>query len=521
MSAQASIAAGGSRAARRLKKIVSLLLLGLGALGAALVIKMSLTRSRQPASSQAAAQALPSAAEQQLLAEHLARAIQIPTVSLSPLQRDAEASARSVQAFTALHAQLQTTFPLLHAALEREAITSDAAVPGQALLYTWRGSDSSLRPYLLAAHQDVVPVEPGSESRWQQPPFSGALADGFIWGRGALDDKFNLLAQLEAIERLLKSGYKPKRTLYIGSGHDEEVGGTGAQAIAARLAQRGVRLEFVLDEGMAVVQGMMPGTSKPVALIGLAEKGSVTVEIAVRSPGGHSSMPPTQTAAGILAAALVRLEQHQMPARLSGAPRLMFEHLAPEMPFGLRLVLTNLWLLEPVLRWQLAQKPSTHAMLRTTTAITMLEGGPKENVLPQRARAVVNFRILPGDTVASVVEHVRKTVADDRVDVQIAGSAGVEPSATSSAESPAFQRIAQSIRQSFPDALVAPSLMIGASDARSYAAVADNAYRFMPILLLPDDLARFHGTDERIAIADYARVVAFYEHFIRQNDEAR
>jgi carboxypeptidase PM20D1 len=502
------------------KKIAAAALLGIGMLGGILVTKMSLTRSRQPVLSPAATPPLHSAAEQQAWAEHLASAIRIPTVSLSPLQRDEAASARSAAALAALHAQLQVMFPALHAQLEREQIVSDPAVPGQALLYTWRGSDRSLRPYLLAAHQDVVPVEPGSESRWQKPPFSGAIADGYIWGRGALDDKFSLIAQLEAIERLVKSGYKPKRTLYLASGHDEEVGGSGAQAIAARLAQRGVRLEFALDEGMALVQGMLPGLSRPVALIGLAEKGSVTLELAVRAQGGHSSMPPIQTAAGVLAAALVQLESHQLPARLSGAPRLMFDHLAPELPLALRLIMTNLWLLEPVLRGQLEQKPSTNALLRTTTAITMLEGGPKENVLPQRARAIVNFRIVPGDSVASVLQHVRKTIADPRVEVQIVAGSGAEPSSTSSADSPAFVRLSQSIRQSFPNALVAPSLMIGASDARHYGAVADDAYRFMPIVLLPEDLARFHGTDERIAITDYARVVTFYEQFIRRSDEA-
>ncbi|MBL9005464.1 MAG: M20 family peptidase [Myxococcales bacterium] len=521
MSTETSLEQARPGGARRWKQLMVVSLIGLCALFAGLVIKMAMTRSRQPPKNPGSIAAPISSAEQQAMAEHLAAAVRIPTISLSPLQKDASAVARSAQAFTALHAYLQSTFPLLHAALEREAIASDAAVPGQALLYTWRGSDGTLPPYLLAAHQDVVPVEPGTESRWQQPPFSGALVDGHIWGRGALDDKFSLIGIMEAIERLIKSGYKPKRTLYIGSGHDEEVGGSGAQAITARLAQRGVRVEFALDEGMALVEGMLPGLSQPVALIGLAEKGSVTIEVAVRSQGGHSSMPPTQTAAGILAAALTRLETHQLPVRLSGAPRLMFEHLAPEMPPALRLLMTNLWLFEPVLHWQLAQRPSTNALVRTTTAITMLEGSPKENVLPQRARAYVNFRILPGDSVQAVLEHVRKTVADPRVEVQIAGGRGNEPSTTSSADSPAFARIAQSIRDHFPDAVVAPSLMIGASDVRHYAAVADNAYRFMPILFRPDDLARFHGTDERIAIADFARVVAFYEHFIRQNDEAR
>ncbi|PSM31290.1 peptidase dimerization domain-containing protein, partial [Haliangium sp. UPWRP_2] len=236
-----------------------------------------------------------------------------------------------------------------------------------------------------------------------------------------------------------------------------------------------------------------------------------------RAPAAISSTP-THTAAGILAQALTRIENQQMPSRLSGAPRLMFDYVAPEMAPPLRLLLTNLWLLEPVVRWQLTQQPATNALLRTTTAITMLEGSPKENVLPQRARAIVNFRILPGDTVASVLEHVRRVVADSRVEVQIAGGSGREPSPTSSATAPVFVRLAQSIRDAFPTAAVAPALMVGASDVRYYAPVADNSYRFMPLLVQPDDLARFHGTNERIGIPDYARVVSFYEYFIRQND---
>ena len=509
-----AVAAPGRRRGRQILLGLVALLLGLFA---ALTIKAALTPSRQLAARAGMAPAAIAPAEQQAMAERLAMAVRIPTVSLSPLKPDVASLAHSRQAFLALHAYLQSAFPSVHATLQREVI-EDPAVPGAALLYTWEGSDRNLQPYLLAAHQDVVPVEPGTEGRWQHPPFSGDLADGFVWGRGSLDDKFNLIAILEAMERLIKAGYKPKRTLYFGSGHDEEVGGSGAQAIVARLQQRGVRLEFALDEGMALVQGMLPGMTAPVALIGLAEKGSVTLEVAVQAAGGHSSMPPTHTAAGILAQALTRIENQQMPSRLSGAPRLMFDYVAPEMAAPLRLLLTNLWLLDPVVRWQLTQQPATNALLRTTTAITMLEGSPKENVLPQRARAIVNFRILPGDTVASVLEHVRRVVADPQVEVQIAGGSGREPSPTSSATAPAFVRLAQSIRDVFPTAAVAPALMVGASDVRYYAPVADNSYRFMPLLVQPDDLARFHGTNERIAIADYARVVSFYEYFIRQND---
>ena len=274
-----------------------------------------------------------------------------------------------------------------------------------------------------------------------------------------------------------------------------------------------------LDEGQAVVQGMLPGVTRPVALIGLAEKGYVSVEVAVAAAGGHSSMPPRHTAAGRLAQALVRIEKNQLPAHVAGAPRLMFEHVASEMPLPLRLVLTNLWLLEPVLAWGLSQGPTTNAVVRTTTAITMLEGSPKDNVLPQRARAVVNFRILPGESVGSVTAHVRRVVADPEVEVNAIPLGAREPSPTSSPDAPSFGRIANSIHAMFPDAAVAPSLMLGASDGRWYVKVTDSVYRFLPVLLQPEDLARLHGTNERIGIADFARAVGFYEHLIRGGDQ--
>jgi carboxypeptidase PM20D1 len=217
--------------------------------------------------------------------------------------------------FRELHRFLEESFPQVHHSLKREVIEE------YSLLYTWQGTDASLAPALFAGHIDVVPVESGTETEWQYPPFEGCVEEGYIWGRGALDDKVAVLGLLEAAEALLARGFQPHRTIYLAFGHDEEVGGTyGAKRIAALLQQRGVRLEFALDEGLAVTEGIIPKVSKPVAMVGIAEKGYLCLELSAESRGGHSSMPPSETAIGILSAAITRLERHPMPPRRDSRP---------------------------------------------------------------------------------------------------------------------------------------------------------------------------------------------------------
>ena len=309
---------------------------------------------------------------------------------------------------------------------------------------------------LLLAHQDVVPVAAGEETGWTHPPFAGVVADGHVWGRGALDDKASLVAILEAVERLAASGRAPRRAILLAFGHDEEVGGErGAARIAERLAERGVAPEFVLDEGMAVLADGVPGVRGLVALVGIAEKGSVTLDLEVEAEGGHSSMPPRQTAIGILAAAVARLEASPMPARLAGPARLMLEGLAPEMGFGSRLAVANLWLFRRPLERRLAASPAGNALLRTTTAATLVEGGVKENVLPRSARAAVNFRLLPGDSIRSVIEHARRAIADPRVAVKVRGGFAAEASPVAPVETAGFEAIRRSIAEVFPGAAVA------------------------------------------------------------------
>lgn len=484
-----------------------LALLALGALLAALVLVLVANTLRQ-GSRQLAVPALPRlAVDAAPVAQSLAAAVRAKTVSGLP-----DAHAEYLAALDQLQQHLRARYPRVHAALEREV------VGGHSLLYTWRGSDAQAQPVALLAHQDVVPIAPGTERLWKQPPFAGAIAGGMVWGRGTLDDKANLVTQLEAVERLLAEGFRPRRTVYLAFGHDEEVGGgQGAQAIVALLRQRGVRLGWVLDEGLVVTEGVLPGVARPIALIGLAEKGSVSLKLVASAPPGHSSMPPPApgaSAIGMLSAALERLDHHPMPGGIQGAAAAMFEVLAPELPFDQRLAMSNLWLLRPLVERTLSRGAATNAMLRTTTAMTILSAGNKENVLPGRAEAIVNFRILPGDSSRTVLEHVRRVVADERIDVQFHGEP-FEPSRLASLDTEGFRTIERAVREVFADALVAPGLMLAASDARHYDAVADASYRFMPMRFKPEDLPRVHGTDERIAVDQLADMVRFYHRLLQ------
>jgi carboxypeptidase PM20D1 len=437
------------------------------------------------------------------VAGRLAAALRFPTISYLEPGRIDDA------AFAGLRAFLETSYPLAHGMLDREIIG------GHSLLYTWPGTQPELAPVLLLSHMDVVPVEEGARGEWTHPPFAGVVADGFVWGRGALDNKTGVLGILEAVELLLAEGHRPRRTVLLAFGHDEEAGGfTGARAIATLLQERGVRPALVLDEGGFITQGVTPGIGSPVALVGVAEKGYLSLELLARSDGGHSSMPPAQTAVGVLARAVDRLQSSPFPARLDGVPLDMFTQLAPAMGFGTRAAVANLWLSRPMLERQLLAAPTTAAMLRTTTAPTMFEGSPKDNVLPIHARAVVNFRIRPGESVASVSARVRRVIDDERVVVRAIQPFLVEPSPISPSDGAAFELLRRTILQVQPDALVAPYLLMAATDARHYTGIADNVYRFLPVRITPDDLHRVHGTDERIHIDDYARIVRFFHQLL-------
>ena len=435
-------------------------------------------------------------------AERLAGSVRIPTISHEdPVAFDAGA-------FRALHAHLEASFPRVHSQLRRETVS-------HSLLYTWPGTNASLKPILLMGHMDVVPIEPGTEDKWQEKPFGGRITGGFIWGRGAIDNKSAVVGTLEAVEMLLGEGFRPARTVYLAYGHDEEVGGTsGAREIAALLKQRGVELEMVLDEGGVIGDGMLPGISGPVALVGIAEKGFVTLELSTRGAGGHSSLPPRESTVGILGSAIARLENNAMPARLEGPTRQLFDRIGPRFPVAQRMAFANLWLARALLIRRLGGNPTTNAMVRTTAAPTVFQAGTKDNVLPTLARAMVNFRILPGDCIAGVVEHVKRAVDDPRVEVRIAGRFSAEPSAVSPVDSESFRILERTIRSIAPEVIVAPYLVVVVTDSRYFGDLSQNVFRFLPLRLAPSDLARMHGTDERIAVRQYEDAIRIYRQLV-------
>ncbi len=493
-----------------MKKLLKFLGVVLLALVVIVVIRSLLTPSKQVARLAHTSEGF----DAQKLAGDLAGTIPFQTISYEGGGTE-EQRKETQQAFAALHAYLEKTFPMVYSKLDHEVVGENN------LFFTWKGSDPSLKPMLLMGHQDVVPIEAGTEQKWTQPPFSGDIADGFIWGRGTMDDKVTVVGVLEAVDLLLQKGFPPKRTVYLAFGQDEEIGTMeGTEKIAQLLKSRGVELEFVLDEGGFISTGMVPGVSAPVAMIGTSEKGYLSLELSVEVPGGHSSVPPRESSIGILSAAIRSIEKHPMPAHIGGPIGEFLEYAGGSASFPMRAVFTNMWLFGPVVKHILESSPDSNATLRTTAAATIFRAGTKDNVMPSRAGAIVNFRLLPGDTVAGVTDYVRRVIDDPRVMLQpMPGELPSEASAQSSPDSPNFKRMQRTIAQVYPVAVVAPFVFVGATDSKHYIGLTKDIYRFAPLLTTPEDVARFHGTNERVGVDNFARSADFYAQLIRNASE--
>ncbi len=486
-------------------KRITLAVLGVVAAVAAVALINTLRYVRRPAAGVTPADV---AVDAEAAARRLAAAVRFETVSHQDrgrIDRDA---------FIALHGYLEEAFPRVHASLSKEVVGE------LSLLYTWPGREPAAKPVLLMAHLDVVPVLAGTAGDWTHPPYAGVVSGGRVWGRGTLDNKSGVTAILEAVDLLLAEDFVPRQTVYLAFGHDEEIGGhQGAARIAELLASRGVELACVVDEGGFLTRGVLPGFDATIAVVGIAEKGYVSLELTAEAAGGHSSKPPRNTAVGVLARAIARLEADPFEARLDGATEAMFDHVGPTLPFARRMVFANLWLFRPLVRRILSGVPATDAMIRTTTAATMFSGSEKENVLPIRANAVVNFRILPGDTVDSVTERVIQVVDDPRVKVAPLAKPS-DPSPVSSLASPFYQRLERSIREVSPedDLIVAPYLVIAQTDSRHFAPLSDAVYRFLGARVTAGELNGFHGTDESIAVTEYARAIKVFYRFLRSDE---
>lgn len=424
-------------------------------------------------------------------ATRLAALIAVPTISAAP----------DPAALETLHRRIRDLYPLVADRLEWET------VGGGALLLTWRGG--AARPTVLMAHLDVVPV---ALQRWSADPFEGRIEEGAVIGRGALDDKGAVVAILDAVESLLAEDVVPPGDVHLCFGHDEEVAGSGARTIAALLRERGVRPGLVIDEGGAVVTGMLPGVRGPIAVVGLAEKGVATVRLTARAEGGHASVPPRRSAPGRLAAALLRVERHPQPARTNPVVARMAAALGQRLHPAVRAVVTAR-AARPLLGPALGRIGGTAgALVRTTVAVTRLSAGTADNVLAAEAGAVLNVRLAPGDRLDQVVERIRRTVRDP--DVAVALVDGHEASPVSRADGPAWERMRAAIRAAYPAALLVPYVMVQASDARWFAADCDAVYRFLPFAISAEQLAAIHGPDESIDVAALEAGVTFFRALI-------
>jgi carboxypeptidase PM20D1 len=433
--------------------------------------------------------------DEQQVAEHLAACVRCATVPLD------ERGTPDPEAFKQLHHMLETTYPLVHQKLRREVIN------GYSLLYIWQGSRSDLEPVMLMAHQDVVSADP---TEWTYPPFEGKIVDGLIWGRGTLDIKNQLIGIMEAAESLLQQGYRPERTILFGLGHDEETGGVnGCKLMGQALKEKGIHLAGIVDEGGGISAGLAAGVRGPVALIGVSEKGYLTVEFSVNSQPGHSSTPPPQTAIGILARALARLEAHPMPTHLRRL-RPLYHGIGKAAPIYIQVAFSNIWLFGPLLKRWLVKNPEMNASMRTTTALTIVNGGVEDNTIPAEAKAIVNFRLLPGDSIAEVLWHAKKVIKDERVHIRPVEGKFNEALPVSPRNVPAYKSLSMVIRQVFDNPPVAPFVMLGGTDCQHFVPVCDHIYRFTSLVMDESFRGLEHGIDERIPVEGMAKMVKFY-----------
>ncbi|MEV4156756.1 M20/M25/M40 family metallo-hydrolase [Nocardia salmonicida] len=440
------------------------------------------------------------------VAQRLAVALQCATVSTEDPAHTADAE------FVRLATHLETSYPRVHAEL---TLTSF----GHSRLYRWDGAEPGAVSAILLAHQDVVPAD--DAQRWTHPPFAGVVDDEFIWGRGAIDDKSRVLAVLEAVEGALAAGIRPRHTMFLAFGHDEEVfGDGGAVRMAEHLRDQNVRAQLLLDEGGVITDGVADGVDRPVASIMLGEKGYATVRLSVTETGGHSSMPGKQTAVGRLARAVARVQDHPMPLRLTPVITDMLARMREAMPEPRRrlLELTDTRglarLTGPLVARIMAAGPTTEALVRTTTAPTVISGGVKANVLPQSAEALVNFRILPGDSVAAVLAHCTRVIRDIGVAIDLVGPAS-EPSRFTE-PGPAYDLVAELASSVVPGIVTTTGIVPGATDSRHYDGLAETRCNFAPIVVNAADLERIHGTDERISRLNYARLIEFNRRLIER-----
>lgn len=417
--------------------------------------------------------------------------------------------------FDKLHELLKERFPLMFEKLELTYFSRAA------MMFHWQGKDPSLEPMALLGHQDVVPISEGTLGDWEHPPFDGCNDGEYIWGRGALDMKNHLIGVCEAVESLLEEGFVPERDVYICFGHNEEImtgaADEGACVMAAWFKEKGIHLDSIIDEGGAILPvDIKHILNCDIAGIGIAEKGYADIEISVYGKGGHSSQPPKHTALGEMADVIKDIEGHQFPAKMTPMVYDLFTSIGKNMTYPGRLVVCNLGLMKPLVTRIMTLIPPAASLVRTTTGVTMASGSPASNVLPQKATINVNFRIMPGMTVADVEKHLHKVIRNKKVEIKVLTEKAKEPSKISPTDSEAFKVLASICKDMNPKAVIAPYLVMGGTDACRYEAVCDNIYRYSPFLVSTSLLLTTHGTNERIPVSSLSDGVAFFKRYIRE-----
>jgi len=438
--------------------------------------------------------------DQEEMGKKLAGAVQIPTVTVIK-------EGMSYEPFLQYHKYLEHTFPLV---FKKGQVTK---INNYSLLIKIEGSDSSLLPAGFLAHQDVVPAP---AEGWDVPPFSGEIVDGFVYGRGSMDMKGQMIAVLSGLERLLEGGKELKRTIYCCFGHDEEYTGTeGAFNIVKHLAEQGVKLEYVVDEGGIVLDGGIVGIKGKLALIGICEKGYVDIGLEVEKEGGHASSPTARTAVGMLCEAVYDVETTPMKARWTQPTKDMFKALAPYMNPLFKFFIVNRDILSPLLKFVFTKvHPITKSLICTTFAPTMLSGATAPNVLPPKAFANVNCRININETIDDVVAHIKKVVGKNvKVSIQ---PGSINPTEVSNIASQAYKELTGTIKEVFPGYVTAPYPFIAATDAKYYYALTKNVYRFTPFYVTEEDQARIHAINERCSVADLARAAEFFHRLMER-----
>ena len=390
-------------------------------------------------------------------------------------------------------------------------VCSFEQLPDRALLLRWQGKNSG-DPAVLMAHYDVVPV---NEENWEKPPFAGILENGILWGRGTLDTKVTFNGVFSAANYLIGQGFQPEQDIYFAFSGGEEVNGKGAPNIVQYFIDHNIQPAIVVDEGGAVVENVFPGVTKPCGVIGIAEKGMMNVQYRAVSNGGHASAPKPHTPVGVLAAACKRIEDHPFKAHIEGPAAQMFDTLGRYSTPLYRMIFANMWCFGWVIDL-LGKKNGgeINALIRTTSAFTQMEGSSARNVIPPEAKMVANMRLNPADSVASALEYLKKTVADDNVEITVLES--FEPSPVSETDCPAWDKVAYAVANTWKGCVVTPYLMVQCSDSRHYGKISNHVYRFSAMDMTGEERASIHGNNERIRVETIGKAVEFYIRLMKQ-----